>query len=182
MSGQDLYGIVATFERQDQMLKALRRLKLAGFSRMEVYTPFAVEEVDEILGRRAFWLPILIFAAGVAGAIGGLFLQYYGMAIGYPLNIGGRPLNSWPAFGTTTFELTVLSAILVGVGGLFAFCRMPRFYDPIFVAPGIERASQDRFVICIRASDERFDRDRLYWVLNRYEHVAITDVPSDMPA
>src|SRR3954462_3930248 len=96
------HGLVAEFEHAEPMLDALRRLREAGFGQLEVYTPLMVEGVDEILARQRFRTPLIVFMAGGAGAAGGFFGQYYGSVIDYPLNIGGRPLNSWPAFGITT--------------------------------------------------------------------------------
>ncbi|WP_448206946.1 DUF3341 domain-containing protein [Azospirillum sp. sgz302134] len=157
--------IVAAFDSPDAMLDALRRLREGGFSRMEVYGPHAVEGVDDILGRRGGALPLVIFAAGVVGAVAGFILQYIGMAVHYPLNIGGRPLNSWPAFSTTTFELAALSMILAGIVAFGWSCRLPRLYDPIFDAPGMERASQDRFLIRVEARDGTGDRELLHRLL-----------------
>jgi hypothetical protein len=171
-------GITAAFEDRDEMLDALRRLRYAGFTRIEVYSPEPVEEADAILGHRVVWLPLVIFAAAVAGAAGGFLLQWYGSVHGYPVNVGGRPLNSWPAFGTTTFELMVLAAVLVGTAALLAFCRLPRLYDPVFGAPGLDRATRDRYVIRVEARDRYFDRDRLYRRFRRYERVEIADVPA----
>ena len=173
-----IHGVVAEFEHQEGLLAALRGLRYAGLTELEVYSPVRVEGVDEILGRSGSRLPAVIFIAGAAGAVGGFFLQYYGMVIGYPLNVGGRPLNSWPAFGTTTFELCVLLAILVGVGALLAACRLPRPYDPVFEAPGIERASQDRFLLKIGAGDPRFDRETLPALLANYQPLSIAEIPA----
>lgn len=171
-------GIFAEFEDQEGLLAALRGLRYAGLTELEIYSPVRIEGADEILGRSGSWLPTVIFAAGLAGAVGGFFLQYYGMVIGYPLNIGGRPLNSWPAFGTTTFELCVLLAILVGIGALFAACRLPRLYDPVFAAPGIERASQDRFLLKVAAGDPRFDRAALPTLLASYRPLRVAEIPA----
>src|SRR4051812_10751157 len=176
MSG--LRGIVAAFEDRDEMLDALRWLRDAGFRNIEIYSPVPVEEADGILGRRAAWLPRVIFAAAVAGAVGGFLLQWYGSVHGYPVNVGGRPLNSLPAFGTTTVGLMVLTAVLAGTAALLALCRLPRLYDPVFDMPGMERATQDRYLIHIDANDRYFDRDRLYRRFGRYRQVTVADVPA----
>jgi hypothetical protein len=173
-----IHGIVAEFEHEKGLLDALRGLRYAGLTELEIYSPTRVDGADEILGRSGSWLPAVIFAAGLAGAVGGFFLQYYGMVIGYPLNIGGRPLNSWPAFGTTTFELCVLLAILVGIGALLVACRLPRPYDPVFEAPGIERASQDRFLLKVAADDPRFDRETLPTLLASYHPLRVAEIPA----
>lgn len=176
-TGHRLRGRLAAFDSPDAMLEALRRLRQAGFTRLEVYSPHAVEGVDELLGRKARTLPLIIVAAGVAGAVGGFFLQYWGMVLSYPLNIGGRPLNSWPAFSTSTFELAALTILLAGFLAFCKFCRLPRLYDPIFDAPGFEQASQDRFLIWI-AERGRDDRELLQRLLPEGDGVRIDEVPA----
>ncbi len=169
--------VLAVFDSPDRMLDALRRLREAGFSRLEVYSPQAVEGVDELLGRRSRALPLVIVAAGAAGAVGGFLLQYIGMAVHYPLNIGGRPLNSWPAFSTSTFEFAALAMLLVGTLAFFALCRLPRLYDPVFEVPGMERASQDRFLIGVELREASIDRERLDRVFAHFDGVRIEEVP-----
>ncbi|MBP2302438.1 DUF3341 domain-containing protein [Azospirillum picis] len=177
-TGHALRGTVAAFDHPDAMLEALRRLRQAGFSRLEVYSPYAVEEVDELLGRKRAALPLVVAAAGVLGGIGGFFLQYWGMAVSYPLNIGGRPLNSWPAFSTSTFEISALCMLLAGLLAFCAACRLPRPYDPIFDVPGFEQASQDRFLIWIAAREGRDDRALLHTLLPEGQGVRIDEVPA----
>jgi len=172
------YGLVAEFDQSEQMLAALRRLRAAGFRRIEVYSPEQVEEVDQILERQPSRIPLIIFVASVLGAAGGFLLQWYGSVVGYPLNIGGRPLNSWPAFGTTTVELAILCMVLAGTIALLWACRMPLLYHPIFDAPGIERASRDRFLICIDARDPRFEPERLRRLLRVHSPIRIAEVPA----
>lgn len=170
--------VLAVFDSPAVMLDALRRLREAGFARLEVYSPFAVEGVDELLGRRGRALPVIIVAAGLAGAVGGFVLQYVGMAVHYPLNIGGRPLNSWPAFSTSTFELAALSMLLVGTLAFFALCRLPRLYDPVFETAAMERASQDRFLIGVDLREASIDRERLERALAPFDGVRIEEVPA----
>lgn len=177
-TGHSLRGTLAAFDDPDAMLEALRRLRQAGFSQLEVYSPYAVDGVDELLGRRPRALPLIIVAAGVLGAVGGFFLQYWGMVLSYPLNIGGRPLNSWPAFSTSTFELAALTILLAGSLAFCRFCRLPRLYDPIFDAPGFEQASQDRFLIWIAEREGRDDGELLQRLLPEGEGVRIDEVPA----
>jgi len=177
-TGHSLRGRLAAFDDPDAMLDALRRLRQTGFSRLEVYSPYAVEEVDELLGRKPRALPLIVVAAGALGAVGGFLLQYWGMVLGYPLNIGGRPLNSWPAFSTTTFELAALAILLAGFLSFCALCRLPRLYDPIFDTPGFEQASQDRFLIWIPEREGRDDGELLRRLLPDGEGVHIDEVPA----
>lgn len=179
MSGKHgICGVVAEFESPEALLDALRRLRDAGFSRMEIYSPYAIDGAEEFVGRHGRALPPVVFAAGVAGALFGFGLQYYGMVIDYPLNIGGRPLNSWPAFSTTTFEMAALFMVVFGTLAFLWSCRLPRLYDPIFDAAGMERASQDRFLVRVETRHGTGDRERLERVLDACRPIGVGEVPS----
>jgi hypothetical protein len=153
-----LFGIIAAFDTPAAVKDAAVRLREQGFQAVEAYTPYRVEGLSEIVhpGRKLF-LPLLIFAGAVLGAAVGYWIQYWGEAVSYPLNVGGRPYNSWPAFIVSTFEIMVLTALTAGFVGLIAKSRLTRLYHPIFAAPGFERASRDRFFICVETRDSRFD-------------------------
>lgn len=155
MSGE-VHGLVAAFTEPEELLTALRRARQVGYTWMETYTPFPLDELEELLPGRPSPVPWIMFAAGVIGASGGYFMEWYA-ARDYPLNVGGRPLHSWPAFVPVTFELMVLTAALVGVAAFFCLARFPRLHHPMFSAANFRRASQDRFFLCIRAGDPRFD-------------------------
>lgn len=143
------YGVIAAFDSEAELVAAVGRLHRQG-ALLETYTPHPVAAIEEILERPPSRLPVLIFCAGMIGAGGGFLLQYWGMALAYPVNVGGRPLNSWPAFMPSTFEIGVLLAFLIGFLGYLALARLPALYHPIFGAPGFERASQDRYLVCVR--------------------------------
>lgn len=142
-------GVIAAFESEEALVAAARRLHSQGIA-LETYTPYPVAAIDEILRAPPSRLPVIIFAAGMLGAAGGFLLQYWGMAVALPLNIGGRPLNSWPAFIPSTFEIAILVAFLAGFAAYIAATRLTALWDPIFAAPGFERASQDRFLLYAR--------------------------------
>lgn len=152
-----LHGLVAEFASAEDVLAAARRARAAGYARVDAYTPYPVEGLAEALDLHGTWVPPLVLAGGIAGAVGGFALQYWISTVDYPLNVGGRPLNSWPAFIPVTFELTVLCAALTAVISMFALNGLPRPHHPLFGAPGFERASQDRFFLGIEAADPRFD-------------------------
>jgi hypothetical protein len=156
---ENLYGLMAEFDNPDDLVAATRRARDAGYRRMDAYTPFPVEELDDALGLGQSWMAPLVLIGGILGAALGYFMQYYIAVIDYPLNIGGRPLHSWPAFIPVTFELTVLIAGLFAVLGMLALNGLPMPYHPIFNAPGFTLASQARFFLCIEASDPKFHRE-----------------------
>lgn len=152
-----LYGIVAEFKDEDHILTAANQAREAGYRRLDAYTPLPVHGLAEAIGFHDWVLPWLIFLGGVAGAVGGFGLQVYVSAIDYPLNVGNRPLISWPSFIPVTFECTILLASFAAVFGMIILNGLPRPHHPIFNAPNFERASQDSFFLCIEATDPRFD-------------------------
>ncbi|MBV8827270.1 MAG: DUF3341 domain-containing protein [Bradyrhizobiaceae bacterium] len=157
---KSLFGIIATFDTPDAVRDAARQLRQSGFRAFEAYTPYPVEGLAEIIhpGPKRF-LPLLMFGAAIVGAAWGYWIQYWGEAFNYPLNVGGRPFNSWPAFVVGTFEFMLLVAVAAGFVGMLAASRLPKLYHPIFEADAFERASRDRFVICVESTDPRFDAD-----------------------
>jgi hypothetical protein len=172
------YGMMAEFATAEAIAAAARRLHLNGFRRMDAYTPFPVAGLDEALRpRRRPWIPILILLGALVGAVYSYFLQYWAAALSYPVNVGGRPDNSWPAFTVSSFEVTVLFGVATAFFALLLFCRLPLLYHPVFNAPGFERASQDRFFLCVEAADRRFDAERLRDIFERHDAVRVSLVP-----
>ncbi len=154
-----LYGLMAEFDDAESLLLATQEAHHQGYRRMDAYSPFPVEGLAEALGAKRKAVPLIVLLGGLTGCFGGFFLQYYIAAIYFPLNIGGRPLNSWPAFIPVTFELTVLVAALSGVLGLLLLNKMPMPYHPTFNVPRFAFASRDRFFLCIEAADPKFERE-----------------------
>ena len=174
MSAEPVYGMMAEFATPAAVTAAAHWLHLNGFRRMEAYTPFPVDGLDEMLhGQRRPLLPLVVFGGAVVGAVSSYALQYWAAAVDYPLNVGGRPLNSWPAFTVSSFEMTVLFAVATAFLGLLIFCGLPLLFHPIFNAPDFDRASQDRFFLCVEARDGLFDAERLREIFARYDAVHI---------
>lgn len=155
-----MYGLIAQFDTADGVLNAAQRAYTAGYREMDAYTPFPVEGLAEAIGFHQTYVPLLCLVGGLIGCTGGFFLQWWPNVIGYPLNIGGRPYNSWPQFIPITFELTVLLAGLATVFGMLALNGFPEPYHPVFNAKNFELASRDKFFLCIEARDEIFDAQK----------------------
>jgi hypothetical protein len=151
------YGLLAEFEEPGALVAATRRAREHGYSRMDAYSPLPIEELHEALGAHHTRLPLLVLIGGLAGCIGGYGLQYWASTIAYPLNVGGKPLHSWPAFIPVTFECTILVAALTAVFGMLALNHLPQPYHPVFNVPRFALASRNRFFLCIEAADPRFD-------------------------
>ena len=148
-----IYGLMAEFDNPSALVAAAREAHAAGYRRMDAYTPFPVEELNEALGLGHTGVAALVLIGGITGALVGYLMQYYIAVIDYPLNIGGRPLHSWPAFVPVTFELTILCAGLFAVLGMLALNGLPMPHHPVFNAPRFALASRDRFFLCIEAAD-----------------------------
>ncbi|HZS08774.1 MAG TPA: DUF3341 domain-containing protein [Blastocatellia bacterium] len=173
-----LYGLIAEFDDPAALVAAARRAVEEGYRRLDAYTPYPIEELTEALRLRRSRLPLVVLLGGIAGGIGGYALLYWTSVIDYPLNVGGRPLHSWPAFIPITFETTVLIAALSAVLGLFALSGLPMPHHPVFNAPNFALASRDRFFLCIEATDPKFDYEATRDFLNRQKPREVTDVES----
>ena len=150
-----LFGLMAEFDTADQLLEATVRTTAAGYKRVEAYSPFPIEGLAEAIGFHTR-LPLIVLVAGIIGALSGFLLQYWVSVINYPLNIGGRPLNSWPSFIPVTFEMTILVAGLTAVIAMIVLNGLPMPYHPVFNVPRFELASNDRFFLTIEAMDTQF--------------------------
>lgn len=171
-----VYGLMAEFDTPTALVAAAERARLAGYRRMDAFSPIPIEELNEALGLRRTRLPLLVLLGGIAGCIGGFALEYWVSAIAYPLNIGGRPFNSWPQFVPVMFETTVLGAALTCFFGMWALNRLPQPYHPVFNVPAFARASTDRFFLVIEAADPRFDRQGTERFLADLEPVGVSEV------
>ena len=168
-----IYGIAAEYDTPEALMEAANRVREAGYVKIDAYTPFPVEGMSQALGIKDKWIIILMLLGGFIGAFNGLLLQYWGSVASYPLNIGGRPIISWPQMVVITFELTILTTALTGVFGMFLLNGLPELYHPMFNVPNFERASQDRFFLCVEQKDKKFNVDE---VTNLLSHTGALQV------
>ena len=153
----DLYGLLAEFDSPTAIVSAAERVYEAGYRSMDAYTPFAIEGLAEAIGFRKNSIALVVLLGGLIGGLSGLGLQIWTSAIAYPLNIGGRPLISWPSFIPATFEMTILLAAFGAVLGMLALNGLPMPYHPVFNAPRFELASRSHFFLCVESKDPKFD-------------------------
>lgn len=151
-----IFGVIAEFDTPEQLIHAVEKVRAAGYHRYDAFTPFPVEGLAHAMGLKRNMVPFITLLGGLAGGLGGFGLQYWAAGIAYPLNIGGRPLNSWPAFIPVTFEMTVLGAALCAVFGMLALNRLPQPHHPVFNVKRFVHATTDRFYVCIEARDPKF--------------------------
>lgn len=172
-----IYGIMAEFDNPSDLVKAAEAAYASGYRDMDGYSPFPIEELSHAIGFTKNRVSLLVLLGGIAGCLGGFMMQYYYGVIHYPLNVGGKPLNSWPNFIPITFEVTVLIAALSAVFGMFALNGLPQPYHPVFNAPRFALASKDRFFLCIEATDPKFDRKGTADFLVSLKPREVTEVP-----
>lgn len=152
-----LYGMLGEFRSPAGLLAAVRAAKREGYSQMECYSPVPVEGVADELGFEHTHMSGVVLTGGILGGLTGYSMQYWIAAIDYPVNIGGRPLHSWPSFIPVTFELTILFGAFFAFAGMLALNGLPMPYHPVFNAPRFTLASKDRFFLCIEATDAHFN-------------------------
>ena len=151
------YGLLAEFDDPTSLVDAASSARAAGYRCLDAYSPFPIEELHHALGSHQTRLPLIVLIGGLVGCLSGYLLQFWVATMAYPLNIGGKPLNSWPAFIPVTFECTILGAALSAVLGMLALNGLPQPYHPVFNVVRFALASRNRFFLCIEARDAKFD-------------------------
>ncbi len=158
MTRPPIWGLLAEFDDATALVAAAVKVRDAGYQRIDGHTPFPVEELPAALGVKPTILPFLVLCGALLGCVGGYFMLYYATNVAYPLNVGGRPMHSWPMFIPITFELTILLGGLTAVIGMLALNGLPMPYHPLFNVPRFALATRDRFFLTVDARDRRFDR------------------------
>ena len=176
MSAGKLYGLMAEFEDPNALVDATRHAREAGFTKLDAYSPYPIEALTEALDIHDRKLPAVVLGGGILGGLLGYALCYWTSVIDYPLNVGGKPFNSVPAFIVPTFETTILCAALGAVFGMLALNGLPMPYHPVFNAPRFALASRDRFFLCIESKDPKFDHDETWAFLTKLGPRVVMDV------
>jgi hypothetical protein len=171
-----IHGLMAEFDDANALVLAAGSAREAGYRRMDAYSPFPIEELHHALGSHRSRLPLIVLIGGLVGCLSGFLLQYWTMAVAYPINVGGRPLNSWPAFIPVTFECTILGAALSAVLGMLALNGLPMPYHPVFNVPRFALASRNRFFLCIEANDAKFELEATRQFLETLEPREVSTV------
>ena len=171
-----MYGLMAEFNDTEVLLDSAHRTYAEGYRRMDAFSPMPIEGLAEAIGFTKNALPLVVFAGGVFGAIAGFMMQYYSAVYDYPVNIGGRPMNSWPAFLPIAFETTVLFASLAAVFGMIALNRLPKPYHPVFNVQNFELASRSHFFLCVQSDDPKFDPIETRRFLEALTPIAVHEV------
>jgi Alternative complex III, ActD subunit len=175
---QSIYGLMAEFLSAEELLEATEHVAGAGYREIDAYSPFPIEGLAEAIGFHRTILPVLVFCGGLLGTCTGFLLQWWPNVIGYPQNIGGKPLDSWPAFIPITFELTILFAALTTTFGMIALNGLPAPYHPVFNVERFAHASKDSFFLLIKSADPKFDAERTRQFLAELNPLEVSEVES----
>ena len=178
MQDPRIYGLMAEFDSVDEVIAAARRVYGAGYRKIDAYSPFPLEELSEAIGFHHNGVALVCLVGGLLGGIGAYALQWWINLHGYPVNIGGRPLHSWPSFIIVTFEMTILFSGLSAVFGMLALNGLPMPYHPVFNVPQFDAASKDKFFIVIFSSDKKYDHQVTREFLESLNPTSVAEVPS----
>jgi hypothetical protein len=173
-----MYGMMAEFDSPSDLVAAARKTYEAGYKKIDAYSPFPIEELAEAIGFHRNGVPLVVLIGGLLGCSSGFLLQWWIATISYPINVGGRPMNSWPAFIVVTFEMTILFSVLSAVFGMLALNGLPMPYHPVFNVPRFAFATKDRFFLIVFSSDPKYDTAATRAFLESLAPRTISEVPS----
>jgi len=178
MRSTPIYGLMAEFDSPTELVVAARKTYAAGYKKIDAYSPFPVEELAEAIGFRHNGVPAVVLVGGIVGCLSGYLLQWWISVVSYPVNVGGRPYHSAPAFIVVTFEMTILCAVLAAVLGMLALNGLPMPYHPVFNVPRFRVATKDRFFLIVFSSDPKYTSTGTRAFLESLAPRSISEVPS----
>jgi hypothetical protein len=156
---KNIYGLLAEFNTPTQLVDAANKIREAGYTKTDAFSPFPLHEIDEALGIKRSILPLLVFGGAITGLLTGFILQIYVHYIDYPIIVGGRPFISIPSFIPPAYELTILFAAFAAVGGMLLLNGLPQPYHPVFNVPRFALATREKFFLLIETRDSKFNYD-----------------------
>ena len=171
-----LYGLMAEFAGAADLLQATRQTRAAGYRKIDAYSPFVIEGMDDALDLHSFSISYIVLGGGLLGMLAGFGMQYFSAVINYPVNVGGRPLDSVPAFLPITFEMFVLFGAFSGLIGMLVLNGLPMPYHPVFNVPDFKEVTRSRFFLCIEATDPQFDPAATREFLDSLKPLGVADV------
>ncbi|MEM7481506.1 MAG: DUF3341 domain-containing protein [Acidobacteriota bacterium] len=172
-----IYGLMAEFPTSEALVEAARKTTRAGYTRVDAFTPYPVEELSEALEHKRSWVPLIVLMGGLAGGFGGFGLQFWSATIHYPMIIGGRPFAAWPGWIVVTFECTILAAAASGLLGMILLNKLPQPYHPVFNVESFRaKASSEGFFLVVEAEDPRFDRQDTADFLRELNPIEVAEV------
>jgi hypothetical protein len=178
MSATRIYGMMAEFDSPSDLVAAAHKTYAAGYKKIDAYSPFPIEELAEAIGFHRNNVPLVVLIGGIVGCLSGYAMQWWIATVSYPVNIGGRPYHSWPAFIVVTFEMTILCSVLAAVFGMLALNGLPMPYHPVFNVPRFAFATKDRFFLIVFSSDPMYSAIRTRDFLQSLGPRSISEVPS----
>jgi hypothetical protein len=177
MKRDPIYGMMAEFDSATALFDAARSARLAGYNKIDAYSPFPIEGLAEEIGA-PHDVPLVVLIGGIVGGLTGYLMQWWMSAVDYPINVGGKPAHSWPAFIVITFEMTILFAGISAVFGMLALNGLPMPYHPVFNVPRFAMASKDRFFLIVFSSDPKYNSANTRTFLQSLQPRSISEVPS----
>ena len=171
------YGMMAEFDSVNALVDAANRTREAGYKKIDAYSPFPVEGLAEAIGFHHDEVPLVVLIGALLGGLGGYLLQYWISVVSYPVNVGGKPYHSWPAFIVVTFEMTILFGGIFAVFGMLALNGLPMPYHPVFNVPRFAFATKDRFFLIVLSSDPKYKPDEVRRFLDSLAPRSVSDVP-----
>jgi hypothetical protein len=173
-----IYGMMAEFDSPTALVEAARRTYQAGYKKIDAYSPFPIEGLAEEIGFHHDEVPLVTLIGGIVGGLTGYLMQWWCAAVAYPINVGGRPYHSWPAFIPITFEMTILFGGISALFGMLALNGLPMPYHPVFNVPRFAFASKDRFFLIVFSSDKNYDASGTRKFLEGLAPRSVSEVPS----